>query len=94
MNKVKKPEPTENNIYEDLLSTPNVIVGGEESIIIKRQQAEIERLKETLYYECPDKYPDNCEVCKGTNCGVKGNENIVDGIVMCDYCHAKTMSKP
>ena len=25
---------------------------------------------------------DNCEICKGTKGGVKGNENIV----MCDYC--------
>jgi hypothetical protein len=29
---------------------------------------------------------DNCEICKGTKGGVKGNENIIDNIVMCDYC--------
>lgn len=29
---------------------------------------------------------DDCEVCKGTRGGVKGNENVVNGIVMCDYC--------
>ena len=52
-------------------------------------QEEIERLKKTLYYECPDKYPDDCQVCKGANCGVRGNENIVDGVVKCDYCHIK-----
>jgi hypothetical protein len=33
---------------------------------------------------------DACEVCKGTQGGVPGNENIVNGVVMCDYCHAKT----
>ena len=34
-------------------------------------------------------YPrDKCEVCHGRNGGVPGNENIVDGVVMCDYCHA------
>ena len=30
--------------------------------------------------------PDNCELCHGEKGGVRGNENIVDGIVMCDYC--------
>ena len=29
---------------------------------------------------------DNCEICKGAKGGVKGNENIVDNIRMCDYC--------
>lgn len=36
--------------------------------------------------------PDNCQICLGRSGGMKGNENIVDGIVMCDYCHA-TISK-
>lgn len=31
--------------------------------------------------------PDNCEICEGRRGGMKGNENIVDGIVMCDYCY-------
>ena len=30
--------------------------------------------------------PDNCETCDGTR-GVPGNENRVDGLVVCDYCH-------
>lgn len=34
---------------------------------------------------------DNCEVCKGAKGGVRGNENRVNGVVMCDYCHAETM---
>jgi hypothetical protein len=29
-----------------------------------------------------------CEVCGGLRGGVPGNENIVGGVVMCDYCHA------
>lgn len=36
---------------------------------------------------------DNCEVCRGTKGGVKGNEQIVDGRVMCDYCHAEYMKE-
>ncbi|KKN71258.1 hypothetical protein LCGC14_0423010 [marine sediment metagenome] len=36
---------------------------------------------------------DNCEVCKGVKGGVRGNENIIDGVVMCDYCHAEQMNK-
>ncbi len=35
--------------------------------------------------------PDNCEMPNCSRQGVRGNENIVDGIVMCDYCHAKVM---
>lgn len=37
-------------------------------------------------------FPDNCEVCKGKKGGVRGNENIVDGKIMCDYCTV-SMSK-
>lgn len=29
---------------------------------------------------------DKCEVCHGKRGGVRGNENIIDGIIMCDYC--------
>lgn len=32
------------------------------------------------------KNTDDCEICHGKKGGVRGNENIVDGIVMCDYC--------
>lgn len=40
-------------------------------------------------HEICSKYPDNCEVCHGANGGVRGNEQLVDGKVMCDYCHAE-----
>lgn len=30
-----------------------------------------------------------CEICHGTKGGVPGNENIIDGKVICDYCHAE-----
>lgn len=33
---------------------------------------------------------DFCEVCPGDT-GVRGNEQIVDGVVMCDDCHARHM---
>ena len=55
------------------------------------QAAEIERLRKRLHFELPEKYPDNCEICKGVNLGVRGNENVVDGKKMCDYCHARTL---
>jgi hypothetical protein len=35
--------------------------------------------------------PDNCEVCGGAKGGVRGNENVVDGVVICDYCHVERM---
>ncbi|UTC28162.1 hypothetical protein GURKE_01310 [Brevundimonas phage vB_BpoS-Gurke] len=30
--------------------------------------------------------PDDCEACKGARGGTKGNENIVDGRKLCDWC--------
>lgn len=33
--------------------------------------------------------PDNCAVCGGRKGGIRGNENIVNGTVMCDYCEAE-----
>ena len=33
-------------------------------------------------------FPDKCEVCHGESGGIRGNENIVRGITMCDYCDA------
>lgn len=32
---------------------------------------------------------DNCQVCLGESGGVLGNENRIDGLVVCDYCHVK-----
>ena len=32
---------------------------------------------------------DNCEVCHGARGGIKGNENIIDGVITCDYCHVR-----
>ena len=29
---------------------------------------------------------DNCELCKGSRGGVRGNENIINGVITCDYC--------
>ena len=36
------------------------------------------RLLRTLEYERPDKYPDNCFYCRGTNGGIRGNEQIIN----------------
>lgn len=32
--------------------------------------------------------PDRCEQPGCSRRGVRGNENIIDGRVTCDYCHA------
>jgi hypothetical protein len=29
---------------------------------------------------------DNCEVCHGKRGVTRGNENIIDGKIVCDYC--------
>lgn len=33
---------------------------------------------------------DECQVCGGRKGGIPGNENVVEGIVMCDYCSTTT----
>jgi hypothetical protein len=35
---------------------------------------------------------DACETCDGTQ-GVPGNENVIERVVMCDYCHARLMDR-
>jgi hypothetical protein len=37
--------------------------------------------------------PDKCEMPGCCRQGVRGNENIIDGKVMCDYCHMAEMSR-
>lgn len=36
---------------------------------------------------------DNCQKCKGSRGGVKGNENIVNGKILCDYCDSDLMDR-
>ena len=36
---------------------------------------------------------DNCRVCGGVRGGMPGNENIVAGLIICDYCHADDASR-
>jgi len=43
--------------------------------------------------------PDKCQLCRVSFWkrlrgygGARGNENIVNDVVMCDYCHARYMS--
>lgn len=45
----------------------------------------VAKLKEWIMSWAPDK----CEICKGAKGGQLGNENIVEGVVMCDHCHAQ-----
>ena len=34
---------------------------------------------------------DNCSVCHGGQGGVPGNENIIDGKTVCDYCSVEML---
>lgn len=36
---------------------------------------------------------DDCSRCHGARGGVKGNENIIDGALLCDYCHADDLQE-
>lgn len=40
------------------------------------------------------KEKDNCQACWGQKGGVRGNENRVGGMVLCDYCTAKSWGEP
>ena len=33
--------------------------------------------------------PDRCQMPGCCRAGVRGNENLIDGKIMCDYCHAE-----
>lgn len=37
---------------------------------------------------------DRCEWCHGRMGGIRGNENVVNGRILCDYCHAKLNEWP
>jgi len=36
--------------------------------------------------------PDKCEMPECRRKGIRGNENIVHGLTMCDDCHAKVLN--
>lgn len=40
-----------------------------------------------------DRYLSDCWICNGEKGGVKGNDNIVDDMRMCDYCHSEYMDR-
>jgi len=45
-------------------------------------EAEKDLIVETIL----PKETDNCEICHGDKGGVRGNENVIDGKLVCDYC--------
>lgn len=62
----------------------------------KKDNSELCSDEEWINAGCPAVWPpqtlgaelDNCEVCRGSKGGVRGNENRINGIVVCDYCSA------
>ncbi|AXQ68451.1 hypothetical protein HOT99_gp166 [Caulobacter phage CcrBL10] len=73
---------------------------AEVDILVKQAQAMLQaladlrdrRFKETVQAQERDGVQrDGCEVCNGARGGVPGNENVVDGKVVCDYCHVDIM---
>jgi hypothetical protein len=37
---------------------------------------------------------DNCQICGGYRGGVPGNENRIEGLIVCDYCTARRPPMP
>ena len=35
---------------------------------------------------------DDCEICCGFKGGYPGNENVVEGMIVCDFCHADILA--
>lgn len=35
---------------------------------------------------------DKCQICKGVQGGVPGNENVIEGVIVCDYCSATLLT--
>ncbi len=48
--------------------------------VLRIEEPQLEHLRELK---------DNCQVCLGESGGVRGNENRIEGLVVCDYCHVK-----
>jgi hypothetical protein len=42
-------------------------------------------------YEAGNDEFDDCDLCYGMSGGVKGNENVIGGLRVCDFCTAKLM---
>lgn len=42
----------------------------------------------------PKRELDNCRVCGGYRGGVPGNENVIESLVVCDYCSARCPKLP
>jgi hypothetical protein len=39
-----------------------------------------------------EKEKDDCQICQGRRGGVKGNENVDEGVIICDYCSSDRMT--
>lgn len=48
----------------------------------------LEAAKTYLKSTSPGEEKDNCAFCLGAKGGVRGNENVVGGVIVCDYCSA------
>lgn len=55
----------------------------------RKTAKEVNKLLEELW----NMQTDNCEICLGESGGTLGNENIIDGVTVCDYCHAELEGK-
>jgi hypothetical protein len=71
----------------------NGVLGTHLCNVIKIRYRQFERRARISVKEANNrKKLDSCSVCKGAKGGVRGNENIIDGVIKCDYCHAEGSS--
>ena len=75
----------ENCPFPDQPEKPSMSNGPKEATSAKG----LENMRRRRDRPRPEK--DACEKCKGSKGGTPGNENIIKGRVLCDYCTAEEM---
>lgn len=65
---------------------------GDDHYVPVSPATEAKRLADRLDFD-PPANPDTCVICQGRNGGVPGNENMIDGEPVCDYCTAQTKER-
>jgi hypothetical protein len=80
----------ENRTLEDHMEHTNLLKPGLAAAyvygLVKFDHVSLEEFRKLYPFinnEC------KCEICGGTEGGTPGNENWVDGVIICDYCDAK-----
>ena len=76
------------DVYNRIEGVTSPIQGRPFDTLEKAQQKALD-LAEILMTKTWEQLPDNCAMCEGTRGGTRGNENVIEGVVTCDYCSVR-----